>query len=153
MLSNTIIFQRFTNKNSLWNEGSDFIHSSSIIRSIEMIKQHPIIGFGLGKVGYSVSGQSLITDGTFWIYLLEWGVPICLFYWGFVCNMIINIARWIKSKVKYISSSSLGFFVSNSYLIVAGLINSAYSARINLIYNWLFAGIIYVMIRNKSCDN
>lgn len=152
VITNTIIFQRLAYKNNLWNEGSDSVHFSSIKKAIEVIKQHSIIGYGLGKAGYSASKGAIICDGTFWTYLIELGVPVCLLYWGIVGSIIIKFVRYINKKIKMVSSLCLGFFISNGYLIAASLINSSYSSRIILIYNWIFAGIISVMIQNSSRD-
>ena len=151
-ITNTIIFQRLTSKNNLWNVGSDSFHFSSIRNAIEVIGQHSIIGYGLGKAGYSVSNDAIITDGTFWAYLLEFGIPLCILYWAIVASIILKFVRWINKKAEIVSSLCLGFLVSNGYLIAASIINSAYSARIILIFNWVLAGIIYVMVQNSCQD-
>lgn len=153
IFEDSVVMQRILGTNGSWTTGSDNIHFSTIENAIPIILQNAILGYGIGKVGYSaVLGVStnIVRDGTFWIYLLEWGIPISLFYWS------VQI-KAIKKSYKNISINnikgmlSLALICMNIYLIVFGVINSAYSARCNLIFISIIEGLVYC--RGDNCDD
>ena len=142
--SNSIIIRRLFGENVIWNMGSDAGHISMIENAITNINKYPIIGYGIGSVGYSAlgGGRNIITDGTFWMYLLEWGIPICLVYLIMVLRTIYVAFKNRQNSNNFLSFISLGYIGTNFYLIGASIINSAYSARCIVIILWIFAGIL-----------
>lgn len=151
-IQNSVVYQRLFDSESVWNIGSDNVHRATIQDAIDTIRKYPIIGYGVGTVGYSSSLgiNGIIRDGTFWAYLLEWGIPICIFYWFIVGKTIFESIKIVIKKNGFESYVCLGYIGANLYLIISSFINSAYSARSVLVLNWMVAGLIYVMINDKS---
>lgn len=139
----SIIIQRLISKDSIWNTGSDEGHFSTILNAIKTIKGNFLVGYGVGTVGYSTtSGKDIIRDGTIWIYLLEWGLPSVIIYSFFIFKVIKYLLKYKSSSNFLCASLSLAFIGFNFYLILFSIINSAYSARCNLIMNFLILGCL-----------
>ena len=135
----------------MWTNNSDVGHWRMINTAISEIKNNAVIGYGAGTVGYSAlkTSRNIIADGTLWIYLLEWGIPICIMYWLFVARVIKIAFNHRQDTNNFLRVISLGYIGANSYLIGASVINSAYSARCTIILVWIFAGILVKEVRES----
>lgn len=149
--SDSVIVQRLTSNSSLMNDNSDRIHFLMIKKAIQYISSSPILGYGIGTAGYSaVKGSNLVTDGSFWSYLVQYGIPVCLIFAlliAYILKISIKSIREKNTKHKYIA---LGFFSSNIALLAMSLINSAYSARSELILIWIYSAFTLIIYRDNG---
>jgi len=145
------IIQRLLDKDSIWNTGSDEGHFSTILNAIKTIKSNFWFGYGFGTVGYSSdASKPIIADGTFWTYLLEWGFPNVIIYSIFILQAVKLAIKYKSSSNFLCASLSLAFIGINFYLILFSIINSAYSARCNLILNFMILGCLMKYCSSKE---
>lgn len=138
-----IIIQRLLGTNNLWNEDSDTIHMKTIQDAIHYIRNNPIIGYGIGKVGGSntLGSKAIIRDGSFWMYPLQWGIPLSTLYWLLILRFIYIAFKNIKCEDPSIKTMCIAYIGMNAYLISFSFINSAYSARFVTIIIWTICGL------------
>lgn len=150
----TALIQRLTDSNSHMNMNSDSTHLMMIMNAIEYIKSSPVIGYGVGKAGYSaVTGFNLVTDGSFWTYLVEYGIPLCLLFLVLILSILIVSFRAIYRKNCFVQYYGLGLFSGNIALLAMSIINSAYSARAVLVMIWIYSAFVLIESQEQSEAN
>lgn len=147
-LQDTILFERIFNSNSVWNVGSDNGHIADIIRALEAIIDNPILGVGAGTVGYSSTLENqIVQDGSFWIYLVEWGIFLNCLYWMLIFIILYTVYKnllFSKMKRLYTGHWGISGLSINIYLIMLSFVNSQYSARNVLILNSIILGCSFL---------
>ena len=136
----TIIIQRLFEGDNLWNSGSDAGHFSMIQDAVQRIQAHWLIGSLMGK------SNEVITDGTFWAYLLEMGIPVFIVYCVLVFALNIFALKNCKSKDRTVRTLSMGYVGMNAYLLLSSFINSAYSARSVIVFVWFVGGMMLAAV-------
>ena len=111
--------------------------------AVEAIGQNWLIGTLMGQ------SNSVVTDGTFWAYLLEMGVPVFLVYCILLFSLLLIALRNCKSKDKMTCGLSIAYIGMNAYLLVFSFINSAYAARSVLVFVWLIGGMMLAITARK----
>lgn len=151
VFKDTIIVRRLFISGSFSDKISNETHTQTILNAIDTIYDNVFLGLGFGKVGYacSLASREVIRDGTFWIYILEWGLPLNIIYWLMLYKIIKKTyisTRTIKKNmaIKY------SFISMYLYFVVASFINSSYSARSVLVIVWIFTGIVCMIDNMKN---
>ena len=150
---NTILMQRLLGTNQSWTQGSDEVHFSTIRNGIKVIEENWAIGYGMGTVGYasSLGSRGIVRDGALWIWLLEFGIPLSIFYLTLIIRFFHQ--AFVKRKQSILSMSLYAAFIAMSvYLLGFSIINSAYSARSVYSYWWLVAGMV-IAADNENEDD
>lgn len=143
LFGDSVIIQRLLGQNSDWTAGSDAGHFNMIDLAVEAIGQNWLIGTLMGQ------SNSVVTDGTFWAYLLEMGVPVFLVYCILLFSLLLIALRNCKSKDKMTCGLSIAYIGMNAYLLVFSFINSAYAARSVLVFVWLIGGMMLAITARK----
>lgn len=133
---NTIIVQRVFGLNSAWTSASDEGHFDMIGDAMEMIGGNWLIGTMLGH------SSDVVTDGAFWAYLMEMGIPAFLTYCVLLLVMCVTALKNCRSRNAYACTVNIGYIGMNAYLLAFSFINSAYMARSVLIFVWLIGGMV-----------
>ena len=130
------IVQRLLGLNGIWNEGSDAEHFRMIREALSVIGRNWLVGTLMGN------STAVITDGVFWAYAVEWGIPVFLLYlilFGWLCAIAY---RKNKSKDAFTATLANGFLGMALYMFCFSFINSAYGARSVLVFFWMTAGLM-----------
>lgn len=142
----SVIVQRIFGFNSSWTDGSDEGHFTMIGDAINAIKQNWLFGTMMG-----VSNE-IITDGSFWAYIIEWGIPVFVVYCVLICMLLIRALTNLKRKDRWAMAINIGYVGMNAYFFVFSFINSAYASRSILVFVWLIAGMMLVT-SNRGYEN
>ena len=142
----SVIVQRIFGFNSSWTDGSDEGHFTMIGDAINAIKQNWLFGTMMG-----VSNE-IITDGSFWAYIIEWGIPVFVVYCVLICMLLIRALKNLKRKDRWAMAINIGYVGMNAYFFVFSFINSAYASRSILVFVWLIAGMMLVT-SNRGYEN
>ena len=140
LFSDSIIVQRILGLNDAWTAGSDKEHFNMIEDAMNMIGENWFIGALYGR------SNTVVTDGSFWAYLLEMGIPVFIVYVAFLLTMFVIALKNCRNKDRIACTVSVGYLGMNAYLLIASFINSAYSARSVLVFVWLIAGMVLATI-------
>ena len=140
LFSDSIIVQRILGLNDAWTAGSDEGHFDMIEDAMNVIGENWFIGALYGQ------SNTVVTDGSFWAYLLEMGIPVFIVYVVFLLTMFAIALKNCRNKNKIACTVSIGYLGMNAYLLMASFINSAYSARSVLVFVWLIAGIVLATV-------
>jgi len=123
-------------------QGSTLEHLMSIQDARETIAAHPLTGVGVGTQGNSVGPENaIITDGAWWILMLEFGVPVAIVFFVVLVLMLIPVAKHVlraDSKQRAFPIATLAFHV---YLFPASFINSAILGHVSFGLYWAVLGL------------
>lgn len=144
LFGDSVIVQRLLGQNADWTAGSDSGHFSMIDAAAQEIGRNWLIGTLMGQ------SNSVITDGTFWAYLLEMGVPVFLVYCILLFVLLLIALRNCKSKDRMTGGICTAYIGMNAYLLIFSFINSAYAARSVLVFVWLIGGMMLAIIAKKG---
>ena len=146
LFRDSIIIRRLFEGDILWNTGSDAVHFSMIQDATDMLQAHWLFGTLTGK------SNEVITDGIFWAYLLEMGIPVFLVYCILVLALTIFALKQCKSQDKTVRTLSIGYVGMNFYFILSSFINSSYAGRSVIIFVWFIGGMMLAAVatRNKN---
>lgn len=138
-----ILIQRLqlSNAESL---GSTLIHFKQIQDASDAIVSHPLAGTGMGSQGDFMGPENvIITDGTWWILLLEFGVPLSILIVVVLLLSLIPISKYVlrpKSKDRALAIATLSF---HAYIIPSNFINSAILGHISFGLYWVVLGLSF----------
>lgn len=130
----TIIVQRLLNSNPE-SLASTADHIKQIQDASEAIASHPFVGTGFGTQGL------LITDGTWWTLLLEFGGPLTILILFMITLALIPISKYVfrlDSKNRAIAIATLAFHI---YILPSSFINSAVLGHISFGLYWAALGL------------
>ena len=139
--SDLLIVQILTNTRE-GTQGSTLAHLMSIQDAREVISGHPLSGVGVGSQGNSVGPENvIITDGAWWILMLEFGIPLSIVFVVLLVLMLIPVGRYVlrrDSKQRALSIATLAF---HAYLFPASFINSAILGHVSFGLYWAVLGL------------
>jgi hypothetical protein len=121
---------------------STVIHLEQIRNSLDVIKDNPLAGIGLGSQGKSSKSEKIITDG-FWFQLfLELGIPLSLLYLLniYLCARIA-LTRSRITLNPYVKIASDSFLCITILFIFINFLNSAFSSPIVYLIYWTIFGL------------
>jgi hypothetical protein len=136
-----LIVQILTNS-SEGTQGSTLAHLMTIQDAREAIAGNPLSGVGVGSQGNSVPPENaIITDGAWWILMLEFGVPLSIVFVVLLVLLLIPIGKHVlrrDSKQRTLAIATLAF---HAYLFPASFINSAILGHISFGLYWAVLGL------------
>nr|WP_157593199.1 hypothetical protein [Rufibacter tibetensis] len=115
-----------------------------IENSISYLKEHYLVGSGIGSQGPSSNPETvIITDGYWFQLFLENGLLLGFFYvtFYFLCFYYV-LQAYFKSKNDHLRYLCLAFIGISVYFYAASFFNSAFIGRINFILYWILFGLI-----------
>jgi hypothetical protein len=134
-------------------QGSTLGHLMTIQDARQAIAAHPLIGIGVGSQGNAVGPENaIITDGAWWILMLEFGVPLSILLVVVLVLILIPVAKHVlrrDSKQRALPIASLAF---HAYLFPASFINSAILGHISFGLYWATLGLSIVAAANDRTD-
>jgi O-antigen ligase len=136
-----IIIQRFQTS-STESLNSTLQHFQQIQDANNAILSSPWLGTGMGSQGNSVGPDSvIITDGAWWILLLEFGIPLTILIALLIFRALIPIAKFVLdpgSQNRALAIATLSF---HAYILPANFINSALLGHISYGLYWIVLGL------------
>jgi hypothetical protein len=136
-----VIIQRLqtSNPESL---GSTLEHLRQINNASDAIVSHPWAGEGMGSQGSFVGPANvIITDGTWFILLLEFGVPLSILIVVMLVLVLVPIAKYVlrmESKNRALAIATVSF---HAYIFPSNFINSALLGHISFGLYWVVLGL------------
>ncbi|MGO8797258.1 MAG: O-antigen ligase family protein [Candidatus Sulfotelmatobacter sp.] len=144
-----VIIQRLQNSDPA-TIGSTIEHFAQVQNAATIITAHPFAGTGIGSQGDFVGPENVVvTDGAWWILLLELGLPLTILAVVLLCVVMVPLARYVllpSSKDKALAIATLSF---HAYIIPASLVNSALLGHISFGLYWAVLGLSLAGI---NCD-
>jgi hypothetical protein len=138
---NLIIVQRLLSSNSESLQ-STLDHFRQVQNASDAIASHPLIGTGMGSQGSSLGPENvIITDGTWWILLLEFGAPLSILIVVMLLSALIPISKYVlcpESKNRALAIATLSF---HAYILPSNFINSALLGHISFGLYWVVLGL------------
>lgn len=128
---NLIMVQRLQNSDQASLQ-STLEHFQQIQNASDAIVSHPWAGTGMGSQGDFVGpGNSIITDGTWWILLLEFGAPLTILIVSMLLLALVPISKYVlrsESQNRALAIATLSF---HAYILPANFIDSALLGHIS----------------------
>jgi hypothetical protein len=147
---NLIIVQRLAVSNSE-SLGSTLEHFRQIQEASEAIASHPLAGAGMGSQGNSVGPANvIITDGTWWILLLEFGTPLSILIVIMLLLGLIPIAKYVLRQDSTNRALAIATLSFHAYIIPANFINSALLGHISYGLYWVVFGLSLAGVSRNS---
>lgn len=138
-----IIIQRFQTS-STESLNSTLDHFVQISNANAAIASSPWLGTGMGSQGNSVGPDSvIITDGAWWILLLEFGIPLTILIVIVLLLALIPITKYVlrpESENRALAIATLSF---HAYIVPASFINSAILGHISFGLYWVVLGLSF----------
>jgi hypothetical protein len=147
---NSILIQRLqlTNEESI---KSTLDHFVQIENAKNTIVAHPLTGAGMGSQGNSVGPENvIITDGAWWILLLEFGVPLSILILASLGFVLISLAKDVLSVNSKNRTLAIAVLAFHAYVIPANFINSALLGHISFGLYWAVLGLSIAGISYNS---
>jgi O-antigen ligase len=117
-------------------------HFRQIQNASDAIISHPLVGTGMGSQGDSVGPEYvIITDGTWWILLLEFGAPLTILIVVVIFLALIPISKYVlrpESENRALAIATLSF---HAYILPASFINSALLGHTSFALYWVVLGL------------
>ena len=138
------ILYRFSFDNSAEMQRNDDGHYSVIYHAIKYIIDYPLAGY---SADFDVSSE-IIGDGTFWMHMLQWGIPIAVL-WLLLTFVLMRYAdKLIKEYDQFTKMIGLCFVMLTIELWISSLIDSGFQNRfVHTIY-WLLGGVVVNLYLN-----
>jgi hypothetical protein len=119
-------------------------HYRQIQNASDAIVSHPWVGTGMGSQGSSLGPENvIITDGAWWILLLEFGAPLTILIVVVILLALIPISKYVlrpESKDRALAIATLSF---HAYILPANFINSALLGHISFGLYWVVLGLSF----------
>jgi O-antigen ligase len=142
----SIIIQRFQTS-STESMNSTLDHFVQISNANAAIAQSPWLGEGMGSQGNSVGPDSvIITDGAWWILLLEFGIPLTMLIVIAMLFALIPVVKYVlrpESNNRALAIATLSF---HAYILPANFINSALLGHISFGLYWAVLGLSFAAV-------
>jgi len=126
-------------------------HFQQIQNASDAIVSHPWAGTGMGSQGNSAGPENvIISDGTWWILLLEFGVPLTILIVSMLLLALIPISKYVlrpESKNRALAIATLSF---HAYILPSNFINSALLGHISYALYWVVLGL---SLAAANCDS
>lgn len=135
------IIQRLQGANQE-SAGSTIGHIVTIQNAWDAIVAHPLAGVGIGSQGNSVGPENaIITDGAWWILMLEFGVPLSLFVVLLLILGLVPLARYVLRRDSQNRALAIAILAFHAYLFPANFINSGILGHISFGLYWALLGL------------
>ena len=135
------IIQRLQGANQE-SAGSTIGHIVTIQNAWDAIVAHPLAGVGIGSQGNSVGPENaIITDGAWWILMLEFGVPLSLFVVLLLILGLVPLARYVLRRDSQNRALAIATLAFHAYLFPANFINSGILGHISFGLYWALLGL------------
>lgn len=141
----SIIFKDFDN--AINESGSS--RESVYLTGIEIIKNSPIAGIGIGTYGsvaYALSGSYGIAHNTYIQLTAEWGIPLTIIFFSYLITYIVRAFKGKYSRF-YIN------MVSRDILIILLLGSLAISLNNARIFWLVFGALIYSLSKKHEIES
>jgi O-antigen ligase/polysaccharide polymerase Wzy-like membrane protein len=140
---NLVMVQRLQTSNAE-SLVSTLDHYRQIQNASEEIVSHPWLGSGMGSEGDFMGPDNvIITDGAWWILLLEFGIPLTILIVIVLLLVLVPIAKYVlrqESKNRALAIATLAF---HAYILPASFINSALLGHISFGLYWVVLGLSF----------
>lgn len=149
--SGIIISNKFINLDYA-TKMSTIYHMKMIEDAIDTIESNPLLGVGIGTQGPSSKAfeDPIITDGCWFILLLEIGIPLFVIYVLFLLlSYGMSFLIFLKTNSLTLKYISLSFIAVSTFFYIANFVNSAFIGKVNFISYWLIFGIILAYYRTE----
>ena len=131
-------------------------HADDFEKSFDTIIRNPGLGIGLGTQGVSSKSDpksKIITDGAWFIYFLELGIPVCLFFLLFM----FKIQAFIFNLIRFSGYISCSLFCSSFSILFSmflmSISNSSFISPINMVVQWTIVGLaLSVAVKVKKVN-
>jgi O-antigen ligase len=154
--TNLLIVQRLigSNQDSLESTLSHFL---SIQNAWAAISAHPLAGVGIGSQGNAVGpGNAIITDGAWWILLLEFGVPLSIVLVILLAATLFPITKYALRKDSMPRALVIATISFHAYIVPASFINSGILGHVSFGLYWAVLGLslssALATTRNKQSE-
>jgi O-antigen ligase len=138
-----IIVQRFQTS-STESLNSTLDHFVQISNANAAIASSPWLGAGMGSQGNSVGPDNvIITDGAWWIILLEFGIPLTILIVTVLLLALVPIAKFVLRPESTNRSLAIATLSFHAYVVPAGFINSAILGHISFGLYWVVLGLSF----------
>lgn len=121
---------------------STIAHFEQIENARNAIASNPWTGTGMGSQGDAVGPEKvIITDGAWWILLLEFGVPLTILIVALLIIVLIPLAKYVlrpDSGNRALAIATLSF---HAYIFPSNFINSALLGHISFGLYWVVLGL------------
>jgi hypothetical protein len=148
--SNLLIVQIVSNTRE-GTQGSTLGHLMTIQDAREAIAGHPFSGVGVGSQGNSVGPESaIITDGAWWILMLEFGVPLSILFVVLLVLMLIPVGKHVLRRDSKQRALAIAVLAFHAYLFPASFINSAILGHVSFGLYWAVLGLSIAAASNRT---
>lgn len=140
--SDVFIIQRLLG-NEETTQSSNEDHLLDTYNAANAIGENLLLGVGFGTQGESAKGERIITDGSWFHFLLELGTPLSILL---ICFMIFNLkfvySIFKRSEFGFIKSLCITFISFTCFLFIVSFVNSILIARVIYLQYWTLLGLI-----------
>ena len=148
--SDLMIVQVLTNSHE-GTQGSTIGHIMTIQDAREVISGHPLSGVGVGSQGNSVGPENaIITDGAWWILMLEFGVPLSILFVVLLVLMLVPVGKHVLRRDSEQRALAIATLAFHAYLFPACFINSAILGHISFGLYWAVLGLSIAAASNRT---
>ena len=145
-----LVVQILTNS-SEGTQGSTLVHMMTIQDAREVIAGHPFSGVGVGSQGNSVGPENaIITDGAWWILMLEFGVPLSIVFVILLILVLIPVGKFVLRRDSKERTLAIAILAFHAYLFPACFINSAILGHISFGLYWAVLGLSIAAASNRT---
>lgn len=131
-------------------QGSTLGHIMTIHDAWQAISAHPWMGIGVGTEGNAVAPEdAIITDGAWWILMLEFGVPLSILFVVVLVLTLVPITKYVLRRDSNQRALAIATLAFHAYLFPANFINSAILAHISFGLYWAVLGLSIAAASNR----
>lgn len=144
----TVLMSRFLGRDD-FVVASNYEHFMSIKIALQVISKHPLLGIGMGTQGYTRGGITpIITDGYWFIFMLETGIPTTLLY----ITLIVYSAIKARMEMNFLSDIKYNVmtYCLTFYFFFSSFLNSAALSRCNYGIYWVIIALFYKCNKNYT---
>lgn len=154
--NDSFVVKRFTSDADTNTVMSNKEHADDFEKSFDAIINNSSLGVGLGTQGVSSKSSAkskIITDGAWFIYFLELGVPVCLFFFLFMYKIQLFLFKLIKFSEYTSCSLFCSSFAILFSMFLMSLSNSSFISPINMVVQWTITGLaLSVAVKIKKIN-
>lgn len=117
-------------------------HIAQIEKARNTIASNPWTGTGMGSQGDAVGVENvIITDGAWWILLLELGIPLTILIVGLLIIVLVPLAKYALRKDSQNRALVIAIVSFHAYVFPANFVNSALLGHITFGLYWVILGL------------
>lgn len=140
--TNSFIYRRLFSQEAS-TRGSDQIHTEQISSAMASLRQHPLLGVGLGTQGGSASvDTSIISDGWLLQAPLELGLPLTIVFSFMLIGSSIYGLRMMRFNRRLHNVLASTTASATLYFFMTGFLNSAFVGKTVYIIYFIILGLM-----------